>query len=192
MITITNLAVDLDGVVVDIIGSFLPHLSRVAKRTVLIHEIDRYEIHLALGIPEITADWVMATLRDEALYETAVPVVGAIEGIGRLQAAGIHIEFLTSRPEDTRAQTESWLREHGLIDIPLRMALTSEKPFLPGEFDAIVEDDIRHVASFLDRGVKVFLHAWPWNLHAPSDERVYRKQNWEEIVSTVLGNANNQ
>ncbi len=176
-------AVDLDGVVVDLVPAVLPKLSELAGRPVTAEDITVFDIGRALGISDGALGELWDWLERERVYAAAPPIDGAV---GALRALGRDRAWLvTSRPESLRGQTSEWLARHGLGDFRLEMGLPAQKLLEPGRFDALVEDnptDLEDVASRL--GV-LLLFDQPWNRSVATPANAVRVRGWAEIAELL-------
>jgi uncharacterized HAD superfamily protein len=177
-------AIDLDGVVVDLVSTMLPKLSELAGRAVTAEDITVYHpVAQALGL----ADDAMAELWDwlerERVYARAPPIDGAVSV---LRALGCDpVSFVTSRPESLRGETVEWLTGHGLGHYRLEMGLPAQKLLEAGRFYALVEDNPTDLGSVASRVEVVLLYDQPWNRAAPPLANVVRVRGWAEIAELL-------
>jgi uncharacterized HAD superfamily protein len=174
------IAIDLDGVVVDLVSVMLPKLSELAGRTVTAEDIKVFEIGQALGLTRATMAELWDWLEREQAYAHAPPIEGAVQALHNLGRE--RVSFMTSRPKSVRDQTLEWLRDHGLGEYQLEMGLPAHKVVRAGDFFALVEDNATHLASVASRVQLVLLYDQPWNRAAPTLPNMVRVQGWAEIL----------
>ena len=176
-------AVDLDGVVVDMMSMMLPKLSELAGRAVIAEDIHVFDLGEALGLADARLAELFEWLELERTYVCAPPVAGAVSVLRGLGPD--RVRFITSRLESLPSQTVEWLEGHGLGGYRLEMRRETDppgpKPIEAGKFYALVEDNCTHLASLASRVQLVVLYDQPWNRAAPALPNVVRARDWAEI-----------
>jgi len=176
-----NIAVDVDGVVLDFIDRFIPIVKKRLGVSLTHQSIVTHDLHLVLGI-SFEEVWDMV---NETLATQTLPVIpGAREG---MKAIGHHrITFVTSRPAEHRQRTSDNLRQHGfqVADIYFRDYLT--KFTQRDGTDVLIEDSLEE-ALLASRFVpNVILYHQPWNNFTLNvDHRVIPVDNWSQIVEVI-------
>ena len=174
-----QVAVDLDGVVVDLVSAMLPKLSELAGRAVTHDDITVFDIGRALGLSDGAMTELWDWLEHERAYVSAPPIDGAVDALRVLGPDGVRL--VTSRPESLRGQTLEWLAGHGLGDYRLDMGLPAQKLVETNHFRALVEDNPTHLASLASRVEVLVLFDQPWNRAAAAPENTVRVRDWAEI-----------
>ena len=183
MMARSRVAVDLDGVVVDLVFTMLPKLSELAGHPVTADHIGVFDIARALGLTDAAMAELWDWLERKRAYACAPPIDGAVGGLKGLGANAVR--FVTSRPESLRGQTVEWLTGHGLGGYGLEMGLPVQKPVEAGRFSALVEDNPTHLTSLASRVELVLLYDQPWNRAAAAPANVVRVRRWAEIAELL-------
>ncbi len=179
------IAVDLDGVVVDLLSTMLPKLSELAGREITAEDISAFDIGEALGLTGAAMEEMWDWLEHERAYVRAPSVDGAIDGLQDLGRDAVWL--VTSRPESLRGQTIEWLTRHGLAGYRLEMGVPPEKLTEGSAFHALVEDNPAHLDAVASRIELVLLYDQPWNRAAPKRPNIIRVPGWAEIVELLKG-----
>jgi hypothetical protein len=119
--------------------------------------------------------------------ESELDGLEVLEGAKKAVAAlslEFDIEFVTSRGELGREATERWLGRHGFSG-HLRFAEHGKKHLNGRPYVAAIEDDRDQALLFLDRGVRSYLLAHPWNDGARVASLI-RLSSWELIAHDLL------
>lgn len=121
------------------------------------------------------------------------PLLGAVEGMRRLDTIADFRFYLTGRPEVIRETTADWLRFHGFPkpnEVVLRPAdLTFEevapwkaKIIRKAGVDFVIDDNPSYLQGI--GRVTGFFFKRPFNLHRlPEDERIVVISGWEEVLN---------
>jgi phosphoglycolate phosphatase-like HAD superfamily hydrolase len=173
-------AVDLDGVVVDLVSMMLPKLSELAGRAVAADDIQVFDIGQALGLSDAAVEELWDWLERERAYARAPPIDGAVSvlrGLGQDRVC-----FMTSRLESLRDQTVEWLEGHGLGGYRLEMRRTTgpapPKPIEVGHFHALIEDNPTHLTSLSSRVELILLYDQPRTLTTFGSAGAVRFHGW--------------
>lgn len=165
MADITDVGVDLDGVIYPFVEAF--------------HAYCRHR----LGVPDLPApiDWYfyrswglsdedfLAYMDDACddfdVFSVLPPEAGTREGWDTLRFLGVRIHVITHRPAKAWEQTARWLNTHGLI--PDTLTFAKDKTLVshfadPGKA-AMVEDYAVAHDALLQAGVHAVLIDRPWN-----------------------------
>src|SRR2546428_7994521 len=100
-------------------------------------------------------------------------------------AERFEVHLATSRLPEGRQSTLDWLKTHNIPYSQVHFVDHRMKHELPQAFVAAIEDDREQAELFLDRGVRAFLLAHPWNI-LPVNSGLRRVQGWEGLVAKVL------
>jgi hypothetical protein len=126
--------------------------------------------------------------QDSDFMRNLNPIEGAIDGVYALLDRGIDIAFVTGRNRNYYEEdSEVWLAEHGLADIPL--VFTRSKGELRS-FNWYVDDQPAVLDSCLLQGKKViaFLHdynAFWYTMHS-DDPHVWKGRSWPEVTRLLI------
>ncbi len=158
-----HIALDIDGVLADFAGGFLPHLSRALGREVREEHITTYSFEEALHIPRE----VWAPIWDEfqhRVYREALPYAGVVDGFEALRDLG-RLTIQTARPDGAAEATIAWVERHvGTVEVQFRHGLGKYRH--ADAVDWFIEDSLDEVLR-AEAGTPVLVDR-PWNrLGAP-------------------------
>ncbi len=162
-----RIIVDLDEVIVDLMGPLLKEYNRRYKADILIEDITQWNL--------LTKD-MCDIFKEPNFFLELIPLPGAIFGVNELINQG-HEVVIASSPsrhpgiaKDKLAWCSLWLQRAELV-------LTERKDILDG--DMIIDDAIHHLENF--NGLQVVMDR-PWNREYYAD---YRVEDWNGILRTV-------
>jgi uncharacterized HAD superfamily protein len=176
-----NIAVDIDGVLLDFIDGFIPVVKERLGVTLRYDSIVTHDLDLLLGISRDEL-WELV---NETLATRWFPMIpGAREG---MEALGRHhIDIVTSRPEQHRERTKRNLETYGLSfrDIHFRNYL---RKFTETDGTQVLVEDSLEEALLASQFVPhVLLFRQPWNAHTYNAKHLVTPvMDWEEVVRVV-------
>ena len=176
-----NIAVDIDGVLLDFIDGFIPVVHERLGVTISHQDIITHDLHLLLGVP-FKELWELVNI---TLATKVFPVIpGAQEG---LKAISHHnISIVTSRPPEHEQQTRDNLKKYGFTfgDIHFRKYLNKFKE--QDGTDILIEDSLEEALLASEHIQHVVLFCQPWNQFTlNSKNRLIPVVDWEEVVHVV-------
>jgi uncharacterized HAD superfamily protein len=182
-----NIAIDLDGVVVDLVGEMLPKLSDLAGHPICHDDIVEFDIGAALRLSTRQMDDLWLWLKKSGSYRRARPIDGAVAAITQLaQMSNADILFVSSRSEELRAETTGWLRSQGLGGFPLVLRPDGLKVVASDEARVLVEDDPRDLPALSGVVESLVLLERPWNREAKLPTNCVRVQAWQDALGAIL------
>lgn len=95
------------------------------------------------------------------------------------------VHLVTSRLEEGRDHTFTWLTQHQIPYHQLHYVRHGEKHLVNHRFTAAVDDDREQGYAFHAKGVSVFLLAHPWN-HIGPHSPLRRVANWDDLTKEIL------
>jgi uncharacterized HAD superfamily protein len=177
-----KLGIDLDGVVVDIVGQLLPYLSQICGRQISREEIQCYEFETALQMSHQQVAQMMDIVREQDLFNQAAPVDGSIACLRRFEVMdNLDWRFITSRPQWARAVTETWLSRHGFAHRELHLTDRGKPLAIKLGLDVFIDDDILTARELTSQGIRVLLMDNPWNRREQLPNNCCRVANWDEV-----------
>ncbi|MBI4322159.1 MAG: hypothetical protein HY675_27010 [Chloroflexi bacterium] len=174
-----KIGVDLDGVVVDMGPVLLRQLSTICGREIRVDEIYCYDLETALSLDERQIEQLLEIVRSETTYLTAPAMDGALEALSALKQHDVI--FVTSRPEEVRQATETWLRSHGLEHRDVVFTGHGKKVAGTMGLNVFIEDDIGTALGLASAGLSVLLFDHPWNQGDGLPFNCRRVRDWREI-----------
>jgi len=179
------IALDLDGVVVDLVEQLLPKLTEMTGYPVQHAHITQYNIEHALELPLGSNDAMFSWLEESGGYAKAQPMPGAVDAL-RALAERHEVRFASSRPVGMLAVTEAWLTHHGIPYADLALGLSAPK--IAELVDVFVEDDDRHLHLVEDVCTRVVLFEQPWNRAGILPANGTRVATWAELEAMFSNN----
>jgi hypothetical protein len=180
---ITNVAIDLDGVVYPFIPAFKKYCEeRMGKE---LPDATKWSFYEDWGLDELTfMDWLKDAAVNHNIFNCVAPYDGVIESWKTLNELGVHTHFITTRPNYSWAQTVAWIEHYGLITDEL--IFTHDKqvlaPFARKGRTVLLEDHVYHYQSARWVGVYPVLQTRPWNADYPNAVRV---NTFTEFVTLI-------
>ena len=159
-----HIALDIDGVLADFAGGFLPHLSRALGREVREEHITTYSFEEALRIPREVWAPIWAA-HQHRVYLEALPYDGVVEGFAALRDLG-RVTIQTARPDQATEATIAWVERHfGPVEVQFRHGLGKYRH--ADAVDWFIEDSLDEVLG-AEAGVPILVDR-AWNrLGAPA------------------------
>lgn len=185
-----TILLDLDGVVVDFVGSFLRCYRKAGG-------IVPADLRLDWGFDQALRDEDarFAAWHDPSLFRDAEPFPGAVEAVVKLSRWPLDVEFLTSCLDLTGHHATGkalWIARHFFsgFDQPHERAaraitLTTRKELVRG--DIFIDDHAPYVLRWLARnpGGKAYLIARPWNARHRDEVISAGGQVWDGELATL-------
>jgi 5'(3')-deoxyribonucleotidase len=176
-----RIAVDVDGVLADRIGSIVDRVTDTYGVALDPADVDEYDF----SIPETDVDIhhvIEESTRDPDHLLGLDPVEGAIDGMRTLYEAH-ELVIATHRPRRIHAHTECWLRDHDIPYDEFVAECGSRKCDL--EVDALIDDRPANVRAFTRRRGRGILFRQPWNDDLSDDGPVTVVSDWAELVDRI-------
>lgn len=181
-----RIAVDMDGVLVDLMKNFLGHLNKAGFRNketgakLKAEDIKGWDTHNHLGIPWHACE--MAFNQPGLFGPESPPIPGAIRAMAELCTK--HNVYIASSPYLSNPQCEhdkrEWLRTY-LPFVDQRNVIFTHKKFLL-DVDILLDDKPKTIKGFNKtvRKGKAICFAQPWNEGVEP-----RVSSWEEFLNVV-------
>lgn len=180
---ITDVGVDLDGVLFDFSRAVVDTFSKV----------------LGPGLPypskwEFYEDWgltagefyeLLDTLTiDEELFDSYPPIAHTAEGWSDLKSQGVRIHIITHRSMVATTQTMRWLERYRLV--PDTIHFTGKKAQVLSaisERRAIaIDDHYEQHLNYQDHGILSFLFDQPWNSRYHEHSRMFTLPEFSQYI----------
>jgi len=180
-----HLAIDLDDVVVDLVGGILSAIKKEFGVELQETDINQWDLHPLLD-PIVGRSW-WAWLRDREWLWAQFPAVdGAIGSLDILRRRGHYLEAITSKPTWAEHNVFKWL---GLWRPPFqRITIVGPDDRKVDFTDAtiIVDDKPSNCQGFIDEGRAALLFSRPHNLTAILNHKVQRVADWKAVREALL------
>ena len=175
-----RIALDVDGVLADVIESWLNYSNtirpKISKRDITDwdfwkkFQINRYDFYMELSSCWKNWDSIPPTEENLSLVTKKLSELG-------------QVDIVTARERSTDSFVKSWLNHHDIsydnyvsvIDGPMKAQL---------DYDIFIDDSPLNTEKFLKHNKKVILYSQPWNQHL-SDKRIHRISNLSETIEKL-------
>jgi uncharacterized HAD superfamily protein len=174
-----KIAIDIDGVIVDLVTAMLPLLSKACGRPVHHEDIYCFDIGKALNI-ESKMQYIWDQVYHSDILQTAPPIKGAIMGLDKL--SNHEIWLVTHRPKWTQQDTELWLKEKKIKYHRLEFVRSTKKLSVGPDFDVFLEDNLEQACAIAEAGIQAILLSHPWNTCTTLPEKCIRVSDWDAIT----------
>ena len=175
-----KIALDVDGVLADVIESWLIYSNKIRARISKDDitnwdfwkkfKINRYDFY-----EELTTCWTN--------WNSIPPTENNLSIITQNLSNFGQVDIVTAREISTDSFVKNWLKLHdvtyqnyvSVIDGPMKADL---------DYDIFIDDSPLNAIKFLKRKKKVFLYSQPWNQHI-SDQNIQRISTLSEAVEKL-------
>lgn len=175
-----RIGTDLDGVVVDWVGSVLRELGLPPDAGVT-------EWDSIFDVTGMKPSELFAFCKRAGVFLKADPVEGAIAGLEALFAAGHDVQFVTSRPEWATAETHEWLDAHlagaDVDDLEERTHIIQGTNKSVVKCDVYLDDSPHVLKDMRKRRQCIVRYERPWNKNCKSWR--YSVADWPAFVSLI-------
>lgn len=143
-----------------------------------------YEEQLTWGITRLRPEQlaaVVADTHDEAHVLAAEPYAGAVDALGRWNAAGHRILIVSHRTPLAQGATETWLKQIGVPFEELHCSEDKIARCTELAVELLIDDSPINLQRALDLGIRVATISHPWNRDICQEEEVLCAENWSEL-----------
>jgi phosphoglycolate phosphatase-like HAD superfamily hydrolase len=187
------IALDIDGVLADWVGSAVPRLNKILKTNLNINDDVSFDLHTAFGT---TRERMQAAL-DELYQNFSVGELKTVKGAQRsirILSADYDFIAITARPKEFWSGTYKWVKANYSDLIELYFGTAQGKPFggdkhkddklsLCEKFNVayLIEDNPAEILAALETKTVPLCHAWPWNTEISLHPEIPRG-NWQYLT----------
>lgn len=179
-----RIGVDIDGVIIDILGSALDFVSKKLKREVKREEVTEYYLETLFNIPsEEMAEYFKTTRAYKFSY-----LWQSKETLELLKWFGYDLYAVTARPKEVHQYTLDWVKKDKLPFSDVIFANAHSKIDIVKELNLayFIEDKLETVLSLSNVCKKVFLIDAPHNKMLDLPRNVIRAYSWETISKEMI------
>lgn len=193
------IAVDIDGVLANWVGSALPRLNRILNTDLDIEQGVSFDLHESFGVSRGRMHEALDALYKEFSVTQIQPIENSQKTIKRL-SHDYDIVAITARPKILWKDTYAWVKDNYDNLIEVYFGTAQGKPFGAGEhedeklalckrFNAkyLVEDNPAEILEALKTSTTPLCHAWPWNKSIEDDKRIIRG-DWLKLEKYIYEN----
>ncbi len=177
-----NIALDIDGVIIDFVNSFIHHLKEKWDFVLRYEEIYCHDISQVLALPKNDVDEII----HETLFSNHFKLIeGAKKSIDQLNQSH-NVYLITSRYEKYKEHTEKLLEKHNIQYKKLFFSKYLEKHQVDIHFDVFVEDSVDEAVSLSQKDLKILLFNHPWNEKSLNLKNLFQRvYSWDEIINVI-------
>jgi hypothetical protein len=178
---ITDVAIDLDGVLYPFIPQFEKFCSRVL--TPPLAPATKWLFYEDWGISKDEFHGLLSEAVHAGVFLHGEPPIGAHAAINAMRERGIKIHFITSRPAESWSDTTWWL-DHWILKGDTLMFTHKKEAFalLCEDEGAILEDSPIYMDALAPYNkIHVVAYDQPWNQHCEFD-RVHSVMEFARLV----------
>ena len=183
---ITDVGIDMDGVVYPFISAFKKYCVDVLKETTF-PEPKKWEFYEDWGISKKTFETMMHTAPiSHRLFASESPMENVALGWKLLRDMNLKIHVITARPATAWSQTADWLHDHELV--PDHLHFTNDKTVLAYTskgHSASIDDNYTYQQEMQNVGILSVLHDHPWNKQYDVPFRVNSLLDFARLVKDV-------
>lgn len=183
---ITDVGIDMDGVVYPFISAFKKYCIDVLKETSF-PEPKKWEFYEDWGISKQTFEAMLQIAPiSHRLFASESPMKDVTLAWKLLRELDVKIHVITARPNTSWSQTADWLHDHELVPDHLHfthdktvLAYTSKGP------SASIDDNYTYQQEMQKVGILSVLHDHPWNRQYNVPFRVSSLLDFARLVKNV-------
>ena len=161
---ITDVGIDMDGVLYDFVHAFRNYCSARLGRTDLPYP-SSWLFYEDWGLDKETFEvWLEEATQEVDLFNSQFPYHNSVEGWAKLRTMDLRIHIMTHREPYAYKQTLDWMESFGFI--PDSLHFGDEKVILETyvrDEGAAIDDYPKYYRDYEDVGVKAFIRTQEWN-----------------------------
>ncbi|RNJ76271.1 MAG: hypothetical protein EB828_03145 [Nitrosopumilus sp. D6] len=161
-----RIALDVDGVLADVIRSWLLY-NNSFRKNIEMHEARDWDFWKILNITasdfyaELNACW-----KDwHSIPPTEDDISSAVKSLAELGT----VDIVTARDPSTDSFVREWLVHHG-IEYAEYVSVAGGTMKADLDYDVFIDDSPINAKKFLEKGKKVLVYTQPWNMYLSKDE----------------------
>ena len=176
-----KIALDVDGVLADIILVWLDNYNRTHKKSVSKNDIVRWDFWEELGLNKYTFYQELSNCwsRWKAVPPMEQGIANAVE---MLRSVG-KVDIVTAREEATTEYVMQWL-EHNYIKYDDYVTVPDGRDKANLGYDIFIDDSPHNVIRIAAKGKNALLYDQPWN-KSISDSKIIRIKKLAEAVNVI-------
>ena len=176
-----KIALDVDGVLADVIAPWLEHNNRV-RSEILRHDVDDWDFWKKFNINQhdfyaelnrCWENWIDIPPTEDNLSDSTMK----LSQIGQ-------VDIVTARERYTDFFVKSWLMHHGIMfENYISVISGSMKADL--DYDVFIDDSPRNAMKIIQNKKRMILYSQTWNQNV-NDDKILRVSSLSEVLE-VLG-----
>jgi len=188
-----KIAIDLDDVLALSLLDFIDFYNEKFENKITIEDFTGFSLNESIGMPVEEERKLLEEYDASHYYDNIKPMEGAKEAIKELGESH-KLAIVTSRPKKREEQTREWLRKY-IGDIKevffIRQKYGGESK-TKGEVckeigaEILIEDNLDHAKSCVDKGLRVLLFDYPYNRKENISPLITRVKSWKEVLENLI------
>jgi 5'(3')-deoxyribonucleotidase len=171
----TKIAVDVDGVIADLIDVWLAWYNRDWNDSLEFSQLEDWDIHKFVK-PEC-GKGIYDYLQNPKIYDDVEPIFWAYDGIEYLRKLDLKIAYITHATNGHTGRKRNWLLQYGFLKPEDEYLESIDKNVSTASI--LIDDYIENVKAFQKTAV---LFKQPWNMKHPWK---YEAFGWFDAVMQV-------
>lgn len=176
-----KIALDVDGVLADIIIVWLDNYNRANKKSVSKNDIVHWDFWKELGLNKYTFYQELSNCWSR--WKEVPPMEqGIANAVEMLRSVG-KVDIVTAREEATTEYVVKWLK-HNYIKYDDYVTVPDGREKANLGYDTFIDDSPHNVIRIAAKGKNALLYDQPWN-KSVSDSKIIRIKKLAEAVSVI-------
>ncbi len=176
-----KIALDVDGVLADIIFVWLDEYNKTHKKSVTKDDIMQWDFWKELGydkymfyedLSNCWSRWIEVPLMEQ----------GIANSVEKLHSVGI-VDIVTARDTASTKYVKQWLA-HNEIKYNDYVAVMRGRDKADLDYDVFIDDSPHNVVRIASKGKNALLYDQPWN-KSITDSKIVRIKKLEEAVNVI-------
>jgi len=174
-----KIAIDIDGVLADVVTHILPYLNEKYSKNYQKSDITHWDFPIN---GDSIGKYLRSYFSDPSFMLTVPEELGAKSALDKIWRTH-EIIIATGRPNFCQRSTYLWLDGYRCSGIKF----TSEKTVKNLGCDLLIDDYSKYLDKFSDSGGKTICFRQPWNKDCDSSKWDYVANGWEEVLEKIEG-----
>ena len=176
-----KIALDVDGVLADIIFVWLDQYNKTHKKSITSDDIVQWDFWKELGFDkyrfyeELSNCW-------SRWIEVPPMEQGIAAAVEKLHSVGV-VDIVTARDTASTKYVKKWL-EHNKIKYNDYIAVMRGRDKADLDYDIFIDDSPHNVVMIASKGKNALLYDQPWN-KSITDTKIVRIKKLEEAVNVI-------
>lgn len=176
-----KIALDVDGVLADIIFVWLDQYNKTHKKSITSYDIVQWDFWKELGFDKYR---FYEELSNCWLRWIEVPPMeqGIAAAVEKLHSVGV-VDIVTARDTASTKYVKKWL-EHNSVKYNDYVAVARGRDKADLDYDIFIDDSPHNVVMIASKGKNALLYDQPWN-RSITDSKIVRIKKLEEAVNVI-------
>ncbi len=188
-----KIGLDIDGVVLNFISSFLDYFNLKNKTNYSLESLTNYNLwECGLSNSKEEVIRIIDEFQNSEYFDKIDFVEGAKDSIN-LISNFYEVYFITSRPESIKEKTEKFFYNHFpnhkhnfIFSGEIYGGKKKSEICKNLGIKIMVEDNVEYSLDCATKGIKVFLMNNPWNKNYENHKNIIRVNGWKEIFNKLM------